>query len=253
MIEIEYHWLGLALLAGGLASVHIWFPWFDERFSAQAARWLGFVGGVATGYVILYLLPKIARQTALIIGLDEAAMVDFLDLQLYYLLLAAIVTYLLNVHLGNSQKRWRILAPAFDYSVHGAYSFLRGYVFVEISSGSSGYLDVNLVVSLILGLHLMGMNHILRSTRKRGYDSVARWVYCALIMLGAGLGLTTELPKMFINSLGAFLAGIILINVISEELPLQQQQRVPWYILGICVFLLAFFFVLRLDPPNAYA
>ena len=249
MIEIEYHWLGLTILAAGLASVHLWFPWFDDRYSAQTDRWMGFVGGIATGYVILHLLPKIARHTVGIIGLDENVEVHFLDLRLYYLLLSAIVIYLFMVHLSHSQVRWNLLARVFDYTVHGAYSFLLGYVFVE---SSSDFTDVSLIVALILAAHLMGMIHILRATRRVGYDGGARWIYCALLALGAGLGLTTELPKMFISALYAFLAGIILVNVIAEELPLKHQARVPWYVLGICVFLLAFFFVLRVDPPNAY-
>ena len=249
MIEFEYHWQGLALLALALASVPLWFPRFDLAFASQVRRWMGFIGGVATGYVVLYMLPKIARITMKLIGIELEPNYTVYHLQMYFLLLLAIILYLIMMHLNTQENRWNLLARSFDYLVHGAYHFLVGYVFVEVSSA---YMDVNLLIALILGLHLMGMNHILRSTRAAGFDSWARWLYSGLILLGAGLGLATELPEAYINGVTAFLAGIILVNVISEELPLHYRNRVPWYLGGIAFFITASVLIITYDPRLAY-
>lgn len=245
MIEIEYHWIVLAAMSAGLASVHLWFPWFDVRYARQEPFWMGLIGGIATGYVILYMLPKLGRMTAQIAGLDPQSEMAFLDLRMYFLMLSAMVSYLIMLHLDTRETRWSYLARSFDYFVHGAYSLLVGYVFVEMESGN---LWVRLVICLILGLHLTGMNHVLRQIRTTGFDSAARWVYFLLVMLGAFLGLTTELPKVFINCTTAYLAGIIIVFVVSEELPLKYQDRVPWFLVGVTLFIIALFMIIKLDP-----
>jgi len=249
VIELEYSWHLLTALSVGLASVHLWFPWFDARYSAHSSRWMGFIGGVATCYVVLYMLPKIGRVTTKLVGFDADAELEIGHLMMYFLLLAAIVIYLITVHLETTPSRWRLLAPAFDFSVHGAYSFLVGYVFVE---ASSRYADINVVIFLVLGLHLMGMNHILRTRHPAGFDRSVRWILLTLLLAGASCGLLTELPPMFMNCMASFLAGIILVNVISEELPLHHRSRVPWYLGGVAFFLSVALLRVFLDPQAAY-
>ena len=249
MIELELNWVALLLLSAALASVHLWFPRFDIQFIQKTSFWMGLIGGIAAGYAILYLLPKIARITAKVVGLDPEAELAFLDLQMYFLMLAGMVTYLLMLHLDAGQNRFSILAKSFDYGVHGAYSLLLGYVFVETASDLN---QINALVCLIFGLHLMGMNHVLRTIRTSGFDSGARWAYFLLVLVGSFLGLTTELPDLFVHDMTAFLAGIILVFVISEELPLKYPGRVPWFLLGVALFVLAVWVIIQFDPRLAY-
>lgn len=250
MIEVEWNWLSLLVMSAALASVHIWFPRFDVRFMQKTAFWMGLIGGVAAGYAILYLLPKIARITAKAAGLDPGAELDLLDLGMYFLMLAGMVAYLLMMTLDEGQSRLSVLARAFDYTVHGAYSLLIGYVFVEMASGK---VAINLMIGLVFALHLAGMDHVLRTIRTRGFDSRARWAYFLLVLTGSALGLSTELPDLFIHSTTAFLAGIILVFVISEELPLKYPGRVPWFLTGLGLFVAVLWTVIQFDPrPGAY-
>ena len=249
MIEIENNWSLLGGMSLLLASVHIWFPWFDNRMYRRESFWMGLIGGIATCYVVLYLMPKIGWITVDIVGPDRSEALSFLDLRMYYLLLASIVVYLLMIHLDQAATRMASLASAFDYIVHGIYSLLLGYVFVEVSSPLP---MPNLLIVSILALHLMGMNHLLRSIRRPGFDRAARWLFFLLLLTGSALALTTELPKGTINSITAFLAGIILVNVISEELPLKDVKRMPWFLAGIALYVLVFFVVIILDPRPVY-
>jgi hypothetical protein len=249
MIEVEMNWITLLVMSGALASVHLWFPWFDVRYAQGTSFWMGLIGGIAAGYVILYLLPKIARLTAKLSGLDAESELNFLDFQMYFLMLAGMSAYLVMLHLDTSQTRWSVLASAFDYLVHGAYSLLLGYVFVEMASEKDG---INALVGIIFAMHLLGMNHVLRAIRTTGFDSAARWAYFLLVLVGAGLGLTTELPDVFVHSMTAFLAGIILVFVISEELPLKYRGRVPWFLLGAALFIVAMWVIIQFDPRPAY-
>ena len=238
----------LLVLGTFLGVVHLWFPWFDDRFADQETRWMGFVGGIATGYVILYMLPKISRISVGLIDPD----IDYLSvvhMQHYLLILAAVVIYITMKRLGNASDQTSIIANTFHYTVHGAYSFLIGYVLVELSAHES---VANLLITLILSLHLMGMNHLHRRTFRQGYDRVARWIYFLLILLGAGLGVFTELPGRFIDSMTSFLAGIILVNVMVEELPLGKLDRLAWYLIGVGCFIIATFATTALVPVTAY-
>ena len=89
-------------------------------------------------------------------------------------------------------------------------------------------------------------------TRTSGFDSGARWAYLLLVLVGSFLGLTTELPDLFVHDMTAFLAGIILVFVISEELPLKYPGRVPWFLLGVALFVLAVWVIAQFDPRLAY-
>ncbi len=249
MIEIELNWITLLVLSGALASVHLWSPWFDDRYTQGTSFWMGFIGGVAAGYAILYLLPKIARITAKVVGPDPVTEMAFLDLRMYFLMLSGMVAYLVMLHLDTGQTRWSVLARAFDYGVHGAYSLLLGYVFVETASDKD---EINALIGTVFALHLLGMNHVLRSIRTAGFDRIARWAYFLLVLAGAGLGLTTELPDLFIHSMTAFLAGIILVFVISEEMPLEYPGRVPWFLLGAGLFVAVVWIVIQFDPRSPY-
>ena len=247
MIELENYWPGLATLALLLATVHLWFPWFDQRFAARQSRWMGLVGGIATGYVVLYLLPKITRMTTSLTDPEDTRLVVF-HLQHYLLLLSAIVVYLIMEWLDKVDNVLSHSSRIFDYLVHGTYSLLIGYVFVEASTDE---MFINAIIVVILGLHLLGMNHLLRERRAASYDQSGRWTFFVLILIGSGLGLVTELPEIAIDSITAFLAGIILVNVMSEELPLKYPDRLPWFIVGIFCFIAAGFVIIStiVRPP----
>ncbi len=247
MIETEQNWLPLAVLATSMVVVHLFFPVFDRLMHARESLWMGLIGGIATGYVIIYLLPKIARVTAGTIGIDPLAELQFNDLWMYMLLLAGIVAYLVMLHLDDT------LGPStarlFDTFAHGAYSFLVGYVFVEMSSA---YLSINVAMAVIFALHLLGMNHLFRQSWPAQFDHKGRWAFTLLLLAGVGAGFLTELSKTAINAITAFLAGVILVNVIAEELPLNHQHRVPYYLLGLGLFMLFAFTLLTVDERLAY-
>ena len=244
MIELERYWYGLGTLALLIASVHLYFPSFDRRYSRHQDRWLGFTGGIAIGYVILYMLPKLGALTLNL--LPPGTELDLVKLQIYLLMLSAIVLELVTLHAESISPRHAGVARGFDYVVHGLYSFLVGYVLIELSRKN---LIADLAIAMTLALHLVGMTHIFRERHRAAYDARIRWIYLALVITGALLGLITQFPKPLISGITAFLAGIILVNVISEELPMRHRHRLPWFLLGVVVFLAAGMLILGLGDP----
>ncbi len=240
MIEVENNWWVLSGLSLLLALGHLTFPLFDDRMKRHEAVFMGLIGGVAAGYVILFMLPKIAAMSSS----PYPGTTD--GLALYYVLLASIVIYLTMIHLERANTTLSHLAAAFDYLVHGAYSLLVGYVFVELSSSN---VVTNVLIVLILGAHLLGMNHLLRGVRQSEFDRVLRWLLCILVLAGTVTGLITEVPRVALSTITAFLGGIILINVIAEELPLRHQDRLPWFAVGVGFYLVATGLIFALQPP----
>jgi len=231
----------IVIMTLAVASVHIWYPWFEERLKPYEVRWVGFTGGIATGYVTLYLLPKLSRINQLMVS--EYHGWAFLNLRMYLTLLAGIVLYLAMEILDRETTRFPALAKVFDHFVNGSYSFLVGYVLVELSGRNS--LSI-LLITLIMGSHLLGMSHILSHLKQANYRRNRVW-YAFTVIAGAALGAFTDLPGTGLKFLTALLAGMILVNSMSDELPRGQKGKLRWYLLGIGAFIGSTMLIVHLD------
>ncbi len=246
MLQLEARWLAYGLMVLPIASVHVWFPVFADRYERHESRWIGFVGGVALGYVVLSMLPKVGVMSADAARAQPAAH-PFVYLQAYLMLLLGIVLYILIDRLDQSESsRNRLVARSLDYGAHAAYSFVVGYLCIELPE--DGLFRHGLAASILI-LHLMGMSNLLRHHRPDGYPT-ARWFLATLVLLGGATGLVTQLPKTAMSAANAFLCGIIILNVVSEELPIGHKGRLRWFFLGVS-FLLVVMGVLLSWPPEA--
>lgn len=234
-------WFNVVLMTLAVASVHVWYPWFEERFKDYEVRWVGFTGGIATGYVTLYLLPKLSIITNYLTA--EFRGWSFWTLQVYLLMLAGIILYLAMEIFDRETEKHPIVAKIFDHLVNGSYSFLVGYVLVELSGRNS--LSI-LLITIIMGLHLMGMNHILSHLKQANYGKHHYW-YALTVVAGAALGKFTDFPAVVLKFLTAILAGMIIVNAMSDELPRGQKGKLRWYLFGITSFILAIMLITYLD------
>ena len=234
-------WFNIVLMTVSVASVHIWYPWFEERFKAYEVRWVGFTGGIATGYVTLYLLPKLSTITNALTA--EFRGWGFWNLQVYLVLLFGIILYLAMEILDRETVRFPALAKAFDHLVNGSYSFLVGYVLVELSGRNP--LSI-LLVTLIMGAHLMGMNHILSHLKQANYRQ-HRPFYALTVVAGAAVGALTDFPTVVLKFMTALLAGMIIVNAMSDELPRTEKGRLRWYLFGVACFIGSVMLITYLD------
>jgi len=239
MLELESQLFAYALIVLPIASVHLWLMKFADRFADHEDAWMGFVGGVALGYVMIYMLPKLSMMTLLAREMHPDGGM-FVHNRAYLVLLTGVIAYIAIDRLSQSassgtQRSARML----DYSIHGIYHLLAGYIAVELPSPG---LTTHILISIILVLHVMGMSNLLRHKHPNGYPH-ARWFMSALVLLGGTAGLVTELPKVVVNVTTAFLCGIIILNVVAEELPTGRKEKFYWFLLGIGVFLAAGFVI----------
>ena len=212
---LEANWIVYGLLASIIASVHLWIGWFEVRFERSENRWIGFIGGIAVGYVTLYMLPKLSRVTVRFIAANPDA-AWALQYRAYFILLLGIVVYLVFERVSRMSAGGANAARWLEIGVLGLYGFLIGYVAVELPRSEIRF---HVLANVILALHLMGMVHRLRRHHPSAHAGWGRIGFALLVVFGYVLGVVTELHEFIIVEATAFTAGVILVNIMSEELP----------------------------------
>ena len=233
-VALDTNWAIYGLLAAIIASVHVWIGWFERRFDRFEAHWMGFVGGIAVGYVTLYMLPKLSRITFNYMTSPPDDYAYLFQYRAYVILLAGLIAYMMVESASRAGDVGRAAAGWIEAALIALYSFLIGYVAVELPPAQI-YLHV--LANVTLALHLMGMLHHLRVHHPHTHQGWRGWVYAALVFFGYGVGVVSELPDAFVVGVTAFLAGIILVNVMSDELPKGKEGRMPMFLVGVGCFL----------------
>lgn len=231
-MQLEAHWLVYGLIVSIIASVHLWIGWFESRFERFENVWIGFTGGIALGYVTLYMLPKLSEATfKFIVANPEARLV--VQYRAYLILLLGIVVYLVFERASRVSAGGATAAKWFEVAVQGLYNLMVGYVAVELPRPEISF---HVLAAVTLALHLMGMTHLLRTRYPSAHTGWSRIVFTLLVILGYVLGLVTELNQGVVVSVTAFIAGIILVNVMSEELPKEKEGQLSYFLVGVTVF-----------------
>ncbi|MCH7856188.1 MAG: hypothetical protein IIB37_05505 [Gemmatimonadetes bacterium] len=229
---LEANWIVYGLLASIIASVHLWIGWFEVRFERSENRWIGFIGGIAVGYVTLYMLPKLSRVTVRFIAANPDA-AWALQYRAYFILLLGIVVYLVFERVSRMSAGGANAARWLEIGVLGLYGFLIGYVAVELPRSEIRF---HVLANVILALHLMGMVHRLRRHHPSAHAGWGRIGFALLVVFGYVLGVVTELHEFIIVDATAFTAGVILVNIMSEELPRGKEGHLRYFLMGVGVF-----------------
>jgi hypothetical protein len=221
-----------ALSAMLLACIHLVFPRFEEAAHAIKFAWVSFTGGVAIGYVYLYLLPKLGDFTARVAANPDGQW-EFLNYRAYLYSLVGFTGYFLAEQFareGTSSARPRTMTLAGGFFV---YNLLIGYTVATIPHADILAL---IVATAALALHTLGIDHQIRSAGKGSFDSFIRWLLAAALMVGWGAGVLLSVPKELVVLMTAILAGGMIANVMFEEVPRNSvEQRAP-FLLGILFF-----------------
>ena len=226
---LEANWIVYGLLASIIASVHLWIGWFEVRFERSENRWIGFIGGIAVGYVTLYMLSRVTVR--FIAANPDAAWA--LQYRAYFILLLGIVVYLVFERVSRMSAGGANAARWLEIGVLGLYGFLIGYVAVELPRSEIRF---HVLANVILALHLMGMVHRLRRHHPSAHAGWVRIGFALLVVFGYVLGVVTELHEFIIVDATAFTAGVILVNIMSEELPRGKEGHLRYFLMGVGVF-----------------
>jgi hypothetical protein len=231
-----------ALLAVGLAAIHLYSGRMRFLDVLPRSRWLSAAGGISVAYVFVHLLPDLADEQETI---REAAGegFNFLEYHVYLVALIGLAAfYGLERSAKTSRRRKRSAGDedsteAGVFWVHAAsftvYNALIGYLLLHREEPGVWSL---ILFAFAMGVHFVVNDYGLRRDHRGTYDRIGRWVLAAGILAGWVVGLFFEVSEAAIAVLFGFLAGGVIMNVLKEELPEDHESRFWAFALGAAAY-----------------
>ncbi|MGA9400948.1 hypothetical protein [Haladaptatus sp.] len=222
------------LVAIALASVHLGAGQVRAFREIPRNYWLSIAGGASVAYVFVHVLPELTGGTILE---SVPFLAGFLERHVYLVALSGFALFYGLERLAEESGRdhddgnrpvnmnvfW-IHIGAFT-----AYNALIGYLLVHREQPGTISL---LLYATAMALHFIVNDYGFRDHHRDTYDRVGRWVLAAAVVVGWGIGIATHVDEAVVNTLFAFLAGGVILNVIKEELPEERRSRFWAFALG---------------------
>lgn len=219
------------------------------------SAWLSVSAGTALAYVFVYLLPKLALTQQKLTLIVSEYWTPLLHNQTYLLAMAGLVCFFWLGWLDSKLSHRDPERTARSSSMlvlhiggYGVYSLQIGLLVAQLPQPD--YLSY-LLATTVLGLHLMGVNHGVRSSDPVSYDAVLRWVFTGSLVAGWAIGISTDKFDTLFMLLNSFIAGGIIITAIREELPSGQETHFLPFLLGTVCASAAILIVQSIQNPDA--
>jgi hypothetical protein len=231
-LSVSWSTIGPFLAVLLIAAVHVLYPFIEKKLHHREQELVSLAGGVAVGYVFLFMLPKIGDYTAAIVR-NEVDGWEVMHYRLYAIALLGMLTYYLNSRLNVPRDGRRHMALAIHVALFALYNFTIGDLLANIPR--EGYFPYALV-GAVFALHLLGVDHQLRAMYQQRFDTWIRWVIAFSVLTGWTVGVLFRMGPSTLAVLSAFLAGGILVNVMAEELPKRGKGCTRFFIGGVILF-----------------
>lgn len=224
-----------ALLALGLAAVHLFASKLRFLDITPRSRWLSMAGGAAVAYVFLHLFPELALAQE---SLRDRGPFET-EHEIYLLSMVGLVVFYGLERAAKVSRHER--REAGEEDVPGPGVFWLHVVSFALYNALVGYLLLHredptrrglLLFFLAMALHFLVNDYGLRKDHRGAYDRWGRWILSAAVLLGWGIGTQAEIGELPLALLFAFLAGGIVLNVLKEELPAERESRFSAFVLG---------------------
>lgn len=230
------------LLAILLALVHLVSGSVRSFRASPRSGWLSVAGGASVAYVFVHILPELAEGETVLKYV--ALLTQFIERHVYLVALVGFVFFyglerLVRVTEDKPEKQQNAV-----FLIHigsfAAYNGLIGYLLVHQEEPGT----VNLVLfTVAMGLHFVVNDVGFREDHEESYNRLGRWLLAGAVIIGWAIGYATEIDEALVNTLFAFLAGGIILNVIKEELPEERKSRFWTFAVGAGSYTLLLLFV----------
>lgn len=199
--------------------------------------------GASIAYIFVGLLPELNERQKLFLASLAGRESLFAQYRVYLSALVGFVAFYglsAMVLAGRAQRRKddRMQAdPSYWLHIGGfaGYSALISYLIIDqAKSGVRPWA----IYSLAMALHIAVAGHALREEYRELYDRHGKWLLAAGVMIGWVIGsLWTLSPTMMVRLFG-FIAGGVVINSISDEMPKRGEGRFLPFCAGAAVYTL---------------
>ncbi|BDM83294.1 hypothetical protein [Acaryochloris marina] len=229
-------------LAIGLTLIHAFVSKLNVLTFIPEYRWISFAGGVSMGYVFLEIFPELSHAQK---ELEHSAilLVAYLENHVYILALIGLaVFYGLDI-LALTSRRFNREANKVDrtspavFWIHitafAVLNLIFGYLLQDMAK--HGLLRC-LIYFIAVALHFFILDHNLREHHQNLYDKQGRWLLTAAIMVGAISGQATHVNEATISIVWSFLAGSMILNILTRELPDERKSCFGSFIGGSTLY-----------------
>lgn len=225
----------------GLAFVHVFAGKLYFLGGVPRSVWLSTAGGISVAYVFLHLLPDLAEGQRVItesVGHSDGHhrhwpyVAALSGLSVFYglerMAKGARQAPGLQVKLQEPSNAvfWLHI---FSFSV---YNVLVGYL-MHHREGANKELGFFFVA---IALHFLVNDFGLREHYRQTYQNRGRWILAVAVLAGWLIGWQTAVAETVISMITAFLAGVIILNVMKEELPEERASSFPAFSAGVIAY-----------------
>lgn len=229
-------------LAICLGLVHVFASRNQWLTRMPQAWWISIAGGVSIAYIFLDIFPElgIAQEE---VKHSAILFIRYLENHVYLLALIGLTIF---YGLEKLALRSRIhcqdtvgedcTQPGVFWLHIGSfaiYNAILGYLLRE--SEAHGLLAC-LLLFVALALHFIVNDVSLQEHHKRAYDRMGRWILAGAIMLGWVLDQVLHVNAAVIAAIWALVAGGIILNVLKEELPEEQESNFGVFVAGAAIY-----------------
>ena len=193
-------------------------------------------GGVASAYVFLHLLPELARGNEEVAEAFSETMhaSGVSDLLLFVAALAGFIALYGLDHVAAGPRRGERAV----FRVHlGVYAIYNGLITYTLPTLFRTGAAAAVLFSVAMGVHFLLSDRGLAEHHGQRFAQTGRPVLVGALVAGLGLGwLFAPTSTVVVSVLLALLAGFVLFNVFSDELPNSQRLRFPVFAVSATVY-----------------
>lgn len=227
------------LCALGFSLIHFFSKYMKFAGKTPRSRFLSFAAGVAVSYVFVHLLPELKEYQDIVADNLQNSKFNFLENHIYIIAMLGLVTFYCLERLVKTTNRHPDMANA-DNPASVIFWLHVGSFFVY--NAIIGYLLVRkpfslpfglLFYFLALGVHFITNDWSMRRDHKEAYDKYGRILLSLSTLVGWSIGMFTEISALGISIMQAFIAGGMILNIMKEELPAEQESSITSFLAGI--------------------
>jgi FtsH-binding integral membrane protein len=233
---------GLALIfAICLALTHLGARHFSLARAVPRSRWLSLAGGTSVAYVFVHILPELQKGQDAMVRAELP--LEFLEHHVYIVALLGFVTFYGLERLAVRSRRRIRVAGGEDatgpmvFWIHSlSFACLNALVgYLLLHREQPGMVNLSFFF-VAMGAHFLVNDYGLRRHHQEAYERVGCWLLAGSVLAGYGIGLLTPIHELMLAVLFAFLAGGVILNVIKEELPEEQESLFWAFALGAALY-----------------
>jgi hypothetical protein len=233
---------GLALIfAVCLALIHVGAGRFSLVRRTPRSRWLSLAGGTSVAYVFVHILPELKKGQDVVIRANLP--LEFLEHHVYIVALLGFTTFYGLERLAVGSRRRSQAAGGADttspmvFWLHilsfACLNALVGYLLLHREQPG---MDSLIFFFIAMGAHFLVNDYGLRRHHQEAYNRAGCWLLAGSVLMGWVIGLWTPIHELLLAVLFAFLAGGVILNVIKEELPAEQESFFGAFALGAVLY-----------------